>query len=110
MRRRREGQGVVVLRADRAVVRVEEVAPGPPVVRELRHTRGSSCCCSETPNCQSKGRTPQPSRTSGLSVVALTIEPKFWLSQAPHRSPPEARLSWRLRFLRSQSGTKFPLP
>src|SRR4029077_5864069 len=53
---------------------------------------------------------PQPSSTAGFNTVAVAIDPKFVTSHAPHRSPPDARLSWAARLLRLQSGVKFLLP
>src|SRR4029450_7703215 len=72
---------------------------------------GRTSCWIDTPNCQSQGRTPQPSRIAGLIVVVtMAVFPKFRLFHCPQSSPPVARLFCRSWFMRSQSGTLLPLP
>src|SRR5947209_4392817 len=72
-------------------------------------TRGSTSCCTETPNAQSDGRVPQPLRIAGSIVLLNTFFPKFAFENAPHTSPPDDRRSCATGLSRSQSGVKLPL-
>ena len=95
------------------IVRDEEVLEPAPVVADLSDTRGNSSCWTDAPNCQSDGRTPQPSRMAGLTIVELGLGlPKFrsMPPSDPQMSPPVARLSCAPVLDRSQSTTKLLLP
>src|SRR4051812_22783869 len=72
-------------------------------------TPGSSFCCTDAPNCQSLGRTPQPSSSAGSKLLLKTGLPKFELLNWPHTSPPAVDRFCAFGFSRSQSGTKLPL-
>src|SRR4029450_7111005 len=72
---------------------------------------GRTSCWIDTPNCQSHGRTPQPSRTAGLTVVVtMAVFPKFRLFHCPHESPPVAIVFCGSGFINSQWGMKLRLP
>ncbi len=64
--------------------------------------RGAISCCTETPNCQSNGRTPQPLSTAGFTIVSAFGLAKFPRSAAMH-SPFGSGL------IRLQSGAWLPL-
>src|SRR5262245_20960640 len=72
-------------------------------------TRGSTSCCTETPNSQSAGRTPQPSSAAGSKLRLSVAVPKLRSLIAPQESPPLARLFCASGLDRLQSGMKFPL-
>src|SRR5262245_35797745 len=48
--------------------------------------RGNTSCCTDTPQFQSDGRTPQPFRMSGSMVLLNVDVPKFRLLMMPQKS------------------------
>src|SRR5712671_2575044 len=69
------------------------------------------CCCTDTPNDQSDGRTPQPLSTPGSKLAPTNwFEPNATLLTTPQVSmlPVVAGLCG-FGFCRLQSGTLFPL-
>src|SRR5688572_6241889 len=70
--------------------------------------RGSTSCCTDTPQFQSDGRTPQPCRISGSMELLKVAVPKFRLLMMPQKSPAGPK-SCGCGFRRSQSGAQLPL-
>src|ERR1700704_3399194 len=86
-----------------------------PQLRRLKatskDTRGRISCCTDTPNCQSYGRTPEPWSTSGLTVVSTSGLPNAEFEYGPQKSPPDSRRSTDALLARPpdpQSGMKLP--
>src|SRR6185295_10149024 len=70
--------------------------------------RGSTSCCTDTPQFQSDGRTPQPLRIAGSIVLLKVAVPKFRLLMTPQKSPLGPK-SCVFGFERLQSGFQSPL-
>src|SRR5687768_3263159 len=70
--------------------------------------RGNTSCCTDTPQFQSDGRTPQPFRISGSMVLLKVAVPKFRLLMTPQKSPVGPK-SCGCGFERLQSGFQLPL-
>src|SRR3954466_4490618 len=72
--------------------------------------RGSTCCCTEAPHCQSPDRTPHPESRVGSRVESNTGVPKLALVFGPQVSidPVVVGLCAAV-FSRSQSGIQLPL-
>ena len=76
--------GVKSLDCDREVIGGREVLEPPLQVANLHGDAGSTCCCTDTPICQSRGRTPQPLRRFGsiAAVVSVDVPNVVWVVAA----------------------------